>query len=179
MGGTSGAEQGRSNTRGRVCRNRYASWVYDDGTGKKVGAKLDFDVAGKTGTTDASHDAWFVGYSTRLVASIWLGLDAYKPMRFGISGATGPMPIWMDFMERASRTIVPGTFEAPTGVAIVDIDQDTGLLTSEECINVSSEPWAFVKGTEPVESCKRKDEKGSSFSLDLEFESISEGWRSP
>ena len=52
----------------------------EEGTGRA--ARLDVPVAGKTGTSDANHDAWFVGFTEELVSAVWLGEDLPQPMRY-------------------------------------------------------------------------------------------------
>ena len=74
--------------------------VVRSGTGASV-RTLDVsgDVAGKTGTTNEGRDAWFVGYSSRLVAVVWVGFD--DGQAHGVSGAQAALPIWADFMRQA------------------------------------------------------------------------------
>ena len=58
------------------------------------------EAAGKTGTTQDSKDAWFVGFTTDYVASVWVGNDDNTPTR-GITGGTLPAQIWRDAMRSA------------------------------------------------------------------------------
>ena len=79
--------------------------VVDVGTGasaRSLGVR--FPIAGKTGTTDDFKDAWFVGFSTSLVAGVWVGFD--QPATIGKDGygARYALPIWADFMARTART---------------------------------------------------------------------------
>lgn len=57
--------------------------------------------AGKTGTSQDSRDAWFVGYTADLVTGVWVGNDDYSPMR-RVTGGTAPAVIWKDYMLAAS-----------------------------------------------------------------------------
>lgn len=73
------------------------------GTGHRAnfsGAKL----FGKTGTTQDSRDAWFVGYSEKVVASVWVGRDDSTPMQ-GVSGGISPALVWREFMVRVHQFI--------------------------------------------------------------------------
>jgi penicillin-binding protein 1A len=88
--------------------NMVLRGAVEDGTGFR--ARLDGrEVAGKTGTTSDYTDARFVGYTTDLVTSVWLGYD--KPSRKlvnlyglpGVSGGSVPAQIWHDFMDVATR----------------------------------------------------------------------------
>jgi penicillin-binding protein 1A len=60
------------------------------------------EAAGKTGTTQDSHDAWFVGYTTDYVAAAWVGNDDASPTR-GVTGGTLPAYIWRDAMLAAEQ----------------------------------------------------------------------------
>jgi penicillin-binding protein 1A len=69
------------------------------GTGRK--AEINgWEAAGKTGTTQDFRDAWFVGYTSRLVAAVWLGNDDSSPMK-RVSGGGLPAEIWARFMKNA------------------------------------------------------------------------------
>jgi penicillin-binding protein 1A len=73
-------------------------------------------VGGKTGTTNDYHDAWFVGFSSSIVAGVWVGFD--QPGRIGPDayGARVALPIWADFMKRASRLLPARDFAVPSTV---------------------------------------------------------------
>ena len=81
--------------------------VVDRGTGAAARALgLVGAAAGKTGTTNDTRDAWFAGYSPRLVAVVWIGFDDGTPL--GLSGARAALPIWTDFMRAAATLEDPG-----------------------------------------------------------------------
>jgi len=71
--------------------NQMLRSVVEYGTGR--GAALNIPVAGKTGTSQNSRDAWFMGYTDRLVAGVWLGNDDNTPMK-GVTGGSFPARIW-------------------------------------------------------------------------------------
>ena len=77
--------------------------VVTDGTG--TAAKLDFtNVAGKTGTSTGPKDVWFVGFTGKYVAGVWLGNDDNRPMASGITGGHSAAPVWHDLHDgRAYR----------------------------------------------------------------------------
>jgi penicillin-binding protein 1B len=76
--------------------------VVDEGTARSARtAGLTMEIAGKTGTTDGLRDAWFVGFSSDLLAVVWIGCDDDRPL--GLTGAQGALPVWVDFMKRASE----------------------------------------------------------------------------
>jgi penicillin-binding protein 1B len=124
--------------------------VVDRGTGAPVRALgVDGVVAGKTGTTNDGRDAWFVGYSPRLVALVWVGFDERDVLK--LSGSQAALPIWADFM-RAAMTVLPsGGFTVPATVVFRDVDPSNGKLATRHCPVQFRE--AFLTGTEPRETC--------------------------
>jgi penicillin-binding protein 1A len=75
--------------------------VVTSGTGRSA-ALAGHEAAGKTGTTQDYHDAWFVGFTTDYVASVWVGNDDSSPMR-SVTGGTLPAAIWHDVMTVAEK----------------------------------------------------------------------------
>lgn len=70
--------------------------------------------AGKTGTTDDEHDAWFVGYTPDLSTAVWIGDDAST--NAGYTGGTIPAAIWRDYMYEAESGYTVKNFEIPASV---------------------------------------------------------------
>jgi penicillin-binding protein 1B len=133
--------------------------VMQRGTGKSA-ARLGFTghAAGKTGTSDDLRDAWFVGYTNRLLALVWVGYDDNRPV--GLPGASAALPIWVDLMKRLG---VEGDdeFLAPRGIETVAIDPTTGARAVRGCPEVARE--IFLKGTEPEELCPAHSGKKRGF----------------
>jgi penicillin-binding protein 1A len=125
--------------------------VVESGTGRKA-KSLGLPVAGKTGTTDTYRDALFVGFSPRVVAGVWVGLDHYSTLGDKETGARAALPIWIDFMQQAIADRPHHDFPLPNGVVKVQIDADSGLLASEGCPQAVT--MVFKKGTEPKRWCK-------------------------
>jgi penicillin-binding protein 1A len=92
--------------------------------------------AGKTGTTDDYHDAWFVGYTTSLTCGVWVGLDKPETIVPRGYGATLALPVWVDVMNKASGKKYPSeVIESATVVkapsASVEAVGDGGLRKTE------------------------------------------------
>jgi penicillin-binding protein 1A len=76
-------------------------------------SRLQYPLAGKTGTTNNFTDAWFVGFSPALTCGVWIGYDEKKFLGAKESGARAALPIWMDFMKAALAGKDPGEFQPP------------------------------------------------------------------
>jgi membrane carboxypeptidase/penicillin-binding protein len=91
--------------------------VVDRGTGSGVrAAGVRGAVGGKTGTTNDYRDAWFVGFSSSVVAGVWVGFDQPQTIRSGASGGRAAVPIWAEFMRRTATQLPRPAFEAPPGL---------------------------------------------------------------
>ena len=89
--------------------------------------------AGKTGTTSEFKDAWFVGFTSSLVAAVWVGFDQPEPIGPAAFGARVALPIWADFMRRAARVLPPGEFAVPSGVREVELCRVSYLRPVDGC----------------------------------------------
>jgi penicillin-binding protein 1A len=131
--------------------------VIQRGTGR--GARhLSWPLAGKTGTTEESKDALFVGYSPTLVTAVWVGKDSGRPLGKKETGARTALPIWREVMEKVLPETRADDFEKPTTVTLVRMDVRSGLLGNGKCKDVTEA--AFVKGTEPTERCPAATREG-------------------
>lgn len=115
--------------------------VIKEGTAKSAmglnGKFGKLDLAGKTGTTNDTNDAWFAGYSGNYVAVVWVGYDNNKAT--GLTGGTGALPIWMDYMNGLPLT--PVRFEVPDDIEWGYVEAGTGRLTDEDCENALYIPY--------------------------------------
>lgn len=93
---------------------RMMTGVIDYGTGKA--ARLDRPAAGKTGTTQDYHDAWFMGFTADLVAGVWLGNDNNAEMK-RVTGGSLPARLWQTFMTDAHAGLPPRPLPGLDGVA--------------------------------------------------------------
>jgi len=91
------------------------------------------DIAGKTGTTNESKDAWFSGYNSQYVASAWVGfVDHSKKLGKREFGARAALPVWRKFMEKALKGQPQFNLPRPDGIVDVKIDLSNGKLASAE-----------------------------------------------
>lgn len=104
--------------------------VVEEGTGRQAQLN-DRPVAGKTGTSTETKDAWFIGYTTDLIGAVWLGYDNPQEMAGVIGGGYNAGPIWKQVMEFAHQEIPSRDFTRPPGIMEVAIDQKSGLLAGE------------------------------------------------
>jgi len=88
---------------------------------------------GKTGTTDDFKDAWFVGFSTSVVAGVWVGFDQPAPIGRQAYGARVALPIWTEFMRRTAGALPASEFEPPDGLREVELCRISYLRPVEEC----------------------------------------------
>jgi penicillin-binding protein 1A len=70
-------------------------------------------VGGKTGTTNEYRSAWFVGFSSDIVVGVFIGFDDNRPLGRGETGATGPVPIFTEFMQTALKARPARPFVRP------------------------------------------------------------------
>jgi penicillin-binding protein 1A len=111
--------------------------VVNFGTGwkaRRVGFQLP--AAGKTGTTNDYVDAWFVGYTPKLVAGVWIGFDQPKTIVSGGYAGEIAVPLWGRFMKAATRGDRPEWFTAPKGLVGVTVCRVSGKLPDIGCSDV-------------------------------------------
>jgi penicillin-binding protein 1B len=107
-------------------------------------------VAGKTGTTNDSRDAWFVGYTPEILALVWVGCDDGSSM--GGTGASAALPIWADLMRRIPQYLSGAWFQRPSGIVDRVICAESGQLAiTGRCPQPVRE--LFLEGLAPTESC--------------------------
>jgi penicillin-binding protein 1A len=131
---------------------------------RQLGFKLP--AAGKTGTTNEYRDAWFVGYTPRLVTGVWIGFDQPQTIMARGYAADVAVPLWAGFMKRATAGDPAEWYKTPRGIVGVAVCRLSGKRPTDGCSNAISvnsdgeEVEAstvyteyFVRGTVPEESC--------------------------
>ncbi len=105
--------------------------VVRSGTGRAAYARLKRnDLAGKTGTTNDQHDAWFAGFNSELVAVAWVGFDKFLPLGRGEVGGKAALPMWTEYMQIALDDTPEAVMERPVGLLNVRIDPKSGCKAS-------------------------------------------------
>ncbi|MEE2828230.1 MAG: penicillin-binding transpeptidase domain-containing protein, partial [Myxococcota bacterium] len=139
--------------------------VVQAGTATKARA-LSSTLAGKTGTTDDFHDAWFVGYTPELVTISWVGLDEFVSMGKGQYGGDVALPIFIDYMGPALAKYPPSKYTQPENIVMMIVDSKTGLLVRKGQMGA----WAaFKQGTGPSTYAPAPDEVDTASFLTGEF----------
>lgn len=131
--------------------------VVQRGTGIRI-KSLNIPLAGKTGTTNRSHDAWFMGFSSDLVLGVFAGFDEPRSLGKRETGSSVAVPIFKDFMAQAFKDRSPTPFRVPPGIRHVQINADTGVRATPNDERVIWE--AFIQGTEPTDEMYILDGKG-------------------
>lgn len=99
--------------------------VVEGGTGQKL-RELGRPVAGKTGTTNDETDAWFIGFTPDMAAGTWIGFDEVHPIGRKETGGRTAAPIFLDFLQAASKDRDIKDFEPPLGFPVGNITSLSG-----------------------------------------------------
>jgi penicillin-binding protein 1A len=141
--------------------------VINAGTGNRARA-LGFTLpaAGKTGTTNDFNDAWFIGFTTKLVTGVWVGFDQPRTILPNGFAAEVAVPVWAKFMKAATRDDKPEWLVPPAGVTSARVCRISGKLAADGCDDVEVVATNgqlerrsmiyteyFAKGTEPATFC--------------------------
>jgi penicillin-binding protein 1A len=148
--------------------------VINAGTGSRARA-LGFTLpaAGKTGTTNDFNDAWFIGFTPKLVTGVWVGFDQPKTILPNGFAADVAVPAWTAFMKAATRGDKPEWLFAPAGVTTAKVCRLSGLLATDGCQDVDVVGASgqlerrsmvyteyFAPGTEPTAYCDQHPTRG-------------------
>ncbi|MGH2784540.1 MAG: PBP1A family penicillin-binding protein, partial [Actinomycetota bacterium] len=132
--------------------------VIESGTGRREA--LGRPAAGKTGTADEYHDAWFAGFVPQMVGVSWVGfpkaqIPMYPPYtRITVVGGSWPGQIWKLFMQKALKGLPPSDFPVSEASLVrVLIDGTRNCLPNPYTPPALIEERTFIKGTEPKKEC--------------------------
>jgi len=118
--------------------------VVESGTGRRVRA-IGRPVAGKTGTTNDTKDAWFIGFTPSLVAGVWVGFDQERSLGRQEVGGRAAAPIWLYCMSEILSQKPVEQFPIPDGIVFVRVNPHTGQPSSD----ARSIYECFLEGTTP------------------------------
>ncbi len=121
--------------------------VVDRGTGRRIRA-VGKPLAGKTGTTNADKDTWFIGFSPDLAVGVFVGFDTPKTLGRRETGSSVAAPLFRDFMAAALEKKKAIPFRIPPGIRLVRVNAATGELARAGDKKVIYE--AFKPGTVPT-----------------------------
>ncbi len=132
--------------------------VIERGTAKNIN-DFDFQVAGKTGTTNNNQDAWFIGYNSEITIGVFVGYDVPKSLGKFETGSKVAAPIFQDLMQRLYKTRKPKPFIIPENVKFVNIDLVSGLPSNSNFIT------EVFKSNFDFEKNNKNDNKSEDFDL--------------
>ena len=125
--------------------------VIKRGTGRKL-RDLNLSLAGKTGTTNKNMDAWFLGFTSKLVIGVYVGFDEPKTLGKYETGAKVALPVFKKFVEKVIRKKDALPFKVPKGINLVMVDVETGLQPNDNTKRVIYESFKgednFIVGLE-------------------------------
>ena len=157
--------------------------VINAGTGARA-RSLGFTLpaAGKTGTTNDFNDAWFIGYTPKLVAGVWVGFDQPRTILPNGFAADVAVPAWAKFMKAATKDAKPEWLTVPSGISNRSVCRLTGLLATDGCQDVEVVAKTgqlerrsmvyteyFAAGTEPTTYCGQHPTRGITTRLAAMF----------
>ncbi|WP_446431544.1 penicillin-binding protein 1A [Pseudomonas sp. 1121_17] len=129
--------------------------VIKRGTGRRAMALGRTDLAGKTGTTNESKDAWFSGYNADYVTTVWVGFDQPETLGRREYGGTAALPIWMSFMGAALKDKPNHAPAEPEGILSLRVDPVSGRAATP------STPNAYFELFKAEDSPPSVDELGN------------------
>ena len=101
------------------------------GTGRKL-RNLNLPLAGKTGTTNKNMDAWFLGFTSKLVIGVYVGFDEPKSLGKYETGAKAALPVFKKFVEKVVKKKDALPFKVPKNINLVMVDAETGVQPNSD-----------------------------------------------
>lgn len=137
--------------------NSMTQNVIKSGTGRRALKLNRNDLAGKTGTTNDQHDAWFSGFNSEIVTICWVGFDKFKPLGSRETGASAALPMWIDYMRVALEGMPESFMARPDGLVNVRIDPETGHLANANNPNAIFEVFRVENTPQTSNGTKQPD----------------------
>jgi penicillin-binding protein 1A len=117
-----------------------------------VGSQFNIPAGGKTGTTNDGADVWYIGYTSDLVAGVWMGMDKPRKIKNNAQGGVLAAPAWTAFMREVYRRRRPSPdWPRPEGIVERQIDMTSGELWAPGCGPAMTD--YFLAGTDPIATC--------------------------
>ena len=124
------------------------------GTAARAGLPQGLPVLGKTGTTNASQDVWFIGATPQLVAGVWMGFDRPRPLGAGATGGKLAAPVFARVISTWERgQPLPPAWSPPPGIEAHQVDIRTGGLATGGCPREQVALEWYLPGTAPGADC--------------------------
>jgi penicillin-binding protein 1A len=121
-----------------------------------VGSHISFPAGGKTGTTNDGTNVWFIGYTSDLVAGVWMGFDKPQKIKSNAQGGLLAAPAWTAFMNEVyKRRPEPRDWPMPAGIVTRAIDVTTNMLVGPYCPRDVIGSEFFIPGTDPILQCDK------------------------
>ena len=118
-----------------------------------VGSQFRIPAGGKTGTTNDGADVWFIGYTSDLVAGVWMGLDKPKKIKGNAQGGVLAAPAWTAFMREVyRRKPASPDWPRPEGIVERQIDLRQRACSGRPAAARRSSDY-FLAGTDPIATC--------------------------
>ena len=134
--------------------------VIKRGTGRKL-RNLNLPLAGKTGTTNKNMDAWFMGFTSKLVIGVFVGFDEPKTLGRYETGAKAALPIFKKFVKYVVKKKDAFPFKVPKNINLVMVDAETGLQPDNNTKKVIYESFKSEDNfTLALEKISNKDTLG-------------------
>jgi penicillin-binding protein 1A len=117
-----------------------------------VGSQFRIPAGGQTGTTNDGADVWYIGYTSDLVAGVWMGLDKPRKIKNNAQGGILAAPAWTAFMREVyRRKPASPDWPRPDGIVERQVDLASGQLWAPGCGDAVSD--YFLAGTDPIATC--------------------------
>jgi penicillin-binding protein 1A len=114
---------------------------------------IGHELAGKTGTVNDFTDAWFIGYSPKVVCGVWIGYsDRKKPLGKGESGATAALPFWIDFMQKYMKDKPKDKFGKPPDLPedLKQVQANRAKSHASELARIAAREGDILPGSDDV-----------------------------
>jgi penicillin-binding protein 1A len=143
--------------------------VIKRGTGRRL-RNLNLILAGKTGTTNKNMDAWFLGFTSKLVIGVYVGFDEPKSLGRYETGAKAALPIFKKFVHKVIKKKEALPFKIPKKINLVMVDVETGLLPNDNTKKIIYE--SFKQRKDYIIGLEKSLNKDRLKLRELKFEKI-------